>query len=415
MSFLSRLISGNRSSEVISLRNPPNWFLNWTNGGLTASKQAVNVYSALSLTAVYACVNLISDTMAQMPLNVNKRLKPRGNEKYPQSPIYPLLHDAPNPEQTSFTWRKYMFTHMLLYGAGISKIEFERTTGQPKYIWPIPVWKVTPKRTEKNSLYYEYVNPQGITEFLQPWEVVVFSLMQIDDKWLSPITLFRETIGAALAVNEYGAKTFGSGINPAGILSGVTINEEDSEQSLVKKFHECYSGMNSNKNLMILTDNVKFERIGLPPEDAQFLETRKFNIAEIARIFGVPLYMLAEHEKSTSWGTGIEEQKNGFVTFTILPKCQQAEQELNAKLLKDPTLFTEFKTAGLLRGTLPSRMEAYQKGFSMGLFSPDDMRELENMNPLPDGQGNIYVVPMNMQDLKTIDEVEQGGNNALSE
>lgn len=415
MSFLSKLIYENRSSEVISLRNPPSWFLNWTNGGLTNAAQTVNAYTALSLTAVYACVNLISDTMAQMPLNVNKRLSPRGNEKYPQSPIYTILHDSPNPEQTSFQWRKLMFTHMLLWGAGISKIEFEKRTGQPKYIWSIDPWEVTPKRTDKGSLYYEY-NHMGTIEWLQPWEVIVFTSMQTTDNWLSPITVCRETIGASLAVNDYGAKTFGSGINPAGILSGVTINEEDSEQSLIKKFHECYAGLNSNKNLMVLSDPVKFERIGLPPEDAQFLETRKFNISEIARIYGVPLYMLAEHEKSTSWGSGIEEQKNGFVTFTILPKCQQAEQELNKKLLKDSTLFTEFKTAGLLRGTLPSRMEAYQKGFSMGLFSPDDMRELENLNPLPDNQGDVYIIPLNMQNLKNADSnLTQENNNAISE
>lgn len=407
MSFLSKLISGNRSSEVISLRNPPSWFINWTNGGQTTAGTTVNAYSALSLTAVYDCVNIISDTMAMMPLVVNKRLTPKGKERYPQSPIYKLLHDEPNTEQTSFQWRKLMFTHMLLWGVGISRIEFKPGIGQPLYLWPLEPWKVTPKRTDKNNLYYEYVTPEGVVEPLQPWEVVVFPAMQYDDKWISPIKLFRETIGAALAVNDYGAKTFGSGINPAGILSGVTIAEEDSEQSLREKYADCYSGLNSNKNLMILSDQVKFERIGLPPEDAQFLETRKFNISEIARIFNVPLFMLAETEKSTSWGTGIEEQKNGFVTFNILPKCAQAEQEINKKLLKDDTLFAEFKTAGLLRGTLSSRIEAYQKGFAMGLYSPDDMRELENMNPLPDGQGNLYVMPMNYQSLKDAGQNKQ--------
>lgn len=407
MSFISRLISGKRSSEVISLRNPPAWVVDLIGGGGTASGQMVNETTALSLTAVYACVNLISDTMAQMPLVVNKRLTPRGKEKFPQSPIYPLLHDSPNPEQTSFNWRKLMYTHMLLWGAGISRIEFGRQTGQPRYIWPLEPWKVTPKRTDKNQLYYEYVNPLGKTEVLKPWEVIVITTLQTGDRWLSPIALHRETIGAALAVNEYGAKMFGSGINPAGILSGVTISDEDSEQSLTKKFSECYSGLNSNKHLMILSDQVKFERVGIPPEDAQYLETRKFNISEIARIYGVPLYMLAETEKSTSWGSGLEEQKNGFVTFTILPKCVQAEQEFNVKLLKDDSLFAEFKTAGLLRGTLPSRIEAYQKGFQMGLYSPDDMRELENMNPLPDGQGEIYIAPMNMQSLKDFGKTEK--------
>lgn len=407
MSIISKLMYENRSDTVISLRNPPQWFFEMTHGGLTDAGQPVNQYTALSLTAVYACVNIISDTMAMMPLVVNRNLQPKGKERYPESPIYPLLHDNPNPEQTSFQWRKLMYVHYLLWGVGISRIEFTRRTGQPRYIWPLAPWEVQPKRTEKNNLYYEWTH-DGITEPLQPWEVICITTMQTGDKWLSPIALHRETIGASLAVNDYGAKTFGSGINPAGILSGVTISDEDSEQSISKKFSDCYSGMNSNKNLMILSDQVKFERIGLPPEDAQFLETRRFNISEIARIYGVPLYMLADHEKQTSWGTGIEEQKDGYVTFTILPKCLQCEQELNKKLLKDDNLFTEFKTAGLLRGTLKSRMEAYQKGFAMSMFSPDDLRELENMNPLPDGKGQQYFVPANYQniDIKETDNVQ---------
>ena len=413
MSFISKLIRQSRSDEIVSLRNPPNWFLELTHGGPTVAGTAVNVHSALSLTAVYDCVNIISDTMAMMPLVVNKRLMPKGKERFPESPIYSILHDEPNPEQTSFEWRKLMYTDMLLWGVGISRIEFNRSTGVPKYLWPLEPWKVNPRRTDKNSLYYEYTK-DGKTEPLQPWEVIVLPALHYTDKWVSPIELFRETIGAALAVNEYGAETFGSGINPAGILSGVTISDEDTEQSISKKFSDCYSGLNSNKKLMILSENVKFERIGLPPEDAQFLETRKFNVSEIARIYNVPLFFLAEHEKSTSWGTGIEELKNGFVTFNILPKCTQAEQEFNKKLLKDETLFTEFKTAGLLRGTLSSRIEAYQKGFQMGLYSPDDMRELENMNPLPGGQGNQYIVPLNMQTLKNLQNNE-GGSNGVSE
>jgi HK97 family phage portal protein len=406
MGFISRFIQESRSDEVISLRNPPNWFLEMTQGGLTNSGQAVNQNTALTLSTVYSCVNIISDTMAMMPLVVNKRLNPKGKERFPNSPVYKILHDDPNPEQTSFQWRKLMYVHYLLWGVGISKIEFIKGSGTPKYLWPISPWQIKTKRTIKNSLYYEWSH-DGITEPLQPWEVIIITTLQHGDKFLSPIALHRETIGAAMAVNDYGAKTFGSGINPAGILSGVTISDEDSEESIKQKFSDCYAGMNSNKNLMILSDQVKFERIGLPPEDAQYLETKKNNVSEISRIFNVPLFMLNEHEKQTSWGSGIEEQKNGFVTFNILPKCIQAEQEFNKKLLKDDSLFTEFKTAGLLRGTLPSRMEAYRKGVAMGLYSPDDLRELENMNPLPDGQGNQYIIPMNMQSLKTLDQTKE--------
>lgn len=427
MGFISKLIREQRLASLVSLRNPPDWYVQMVGGGATTSGQLVNEVTALSLSAVWACVNIISDTIAMMPLNVNKHLEPKGNEKAPKHPIYKLLHDMPNREQTSFQWRKMMNVHRLLYGAGISRIEFDRT-GTPIGLWPIPVWKVTPKRTSNNSLYYEYID-NGKETLLQPWEVVVFTTLQLTDKWMSPIAVHRETIGAAMAVNDYGAKTFGSGINPSGILSGVSFADEDSEGSLRKKYKDCYSGMNGFSNLMILEDGVKFERIGLPPEDAQYLETRRFNISEIARIYGVPLYMLADHEKQTSWGTGIEEQKDGYITFTILPICTQEEQEYNTKLIKDDNFFTEHKTAGLLRGTLKSRMDAYQKGFAMSLYNPDDLRELENLNPIPEGKGQNFFVPMNMETIdNNIEKItegnsqmvndnsnSQGGNDALPE
>jgi HK97 family phage portal protein len=401
MGFISKFLREVRSDSIISLRNPPKWFIDMTQGGVTNSGQAVNQHSALTLSTVYSCVNIVSDTMAMMPLVVNKRLPEGGKQHYRESPIYSILHDEPNPEQTSFQWRKMMYTHYLLWGVGISLIEYHKGTGIPKHLWPILPWQVKPNRTAKGSLFYEW-NHDGKTEALTPSEVVIITTLQTNDKFVSPISLHRETIGAAMAVNDYGAKTFGSGINPAGILSGVTISDEDSEESIRQKFSDSYAGMNSNKNLMILSDQVKFERVGLPPEDAQYLETKKYNVSEISRIFNVPLFMLNEHEKQTSWGSGIEEQKNGFVTFNILPKCVQAEQEFNRKLLKDDsnTLFTEFVTAGLLRGTMKSRMESYEKGFMLGMYSTDELRELESLNPLPDNEGKQHFVPLNMQSLE---------------
>lgn len=409
MSFLSRLIYGSRSTEIISMRNPPNWYIQLVGGGPTNSGITVNEEKALSLSAVWACVDIISNTMATMPLHVNKRLFPKGKERDIQSPLYSLLHDNPNPEQTSFQWRKLTNVHRLLWGAGISEIEFDGS-GQPIALWPLPPWKVKPKRTQKGSLYYEYHDGEK-SKLFQSWEVVVFTTLQTTDDWKSPIQVHREEIGAALAVQEYGAKIFGSGINPAGILSGISFSDEDTEESLRKKYGENYQGLNSGKRLMLLEEGIKFERVGLPPVDAQFLETMRYNVSQIARIYGVPLYMLADHEKQTSWGTGIEEQKDGYMTFTILPIATQSEQELNKKLIKDNTRFCEYMSAGLLRGTMTNRMNAYTKGFAMGMYSPDDLRDLENLNPLPENQGSIYTIPMNLQSLKNIDNKE--AQNAL--
>jgi HK97 family phage portal protein len=405
MGFLSKYLIENRSESIVSLRNPPSWFIEMVGGGATASGIVVNEEKALSLTAVWACVDIISNTMATMPLHVNKRLNPKGKERAINHPLYKLIHDSPNSEQTSFQWRKLMNVHRLLWGAGISLIQFDNM-GYPISLLPLPPWNVKPKRTTKGNLYYEYNDGKTI-KLLQPWEVVVFTTLQTSDNWKSPITLHRETIATALAVKQYGAKTFGSGINPAGILSGVSFSDETTEESLRKKFGESYSGLNTGKKLMVLEEGVKFERVGIPPVDAQYLETMRFNVSEIARIYGVPLYMLADHEKQTSWGTGIEEQKDGYITFTILPIATQSEQELNKKVIKDDDYFCEYLTAGLLRGTMTNRMNAYQKGFAMGMYSPDDLREMENMNPLPNNEGTKNYIPMNFQPLnnsKTIQE-----------
>lgn len=405
MGIISRLIRESRSDAVISMRNPPAWFLELVGGGPTNSGIVVNEERSLALTAVWACVDIISNTMASMPLHVNRRLSPKGKERAVDNPLYKLLHTSPNPEQTSFQWRKLTNVHRLLWGAGISEIQFD-DRGQPVALWPLPPWKVKPKRTKNGNLYYEY-NDGTTVHLLQSWEVVVFTTLQTTDDWKSPIQVHREVIGAALAVQEYGAKIFGSGVNPAGILSGISFSDEDTEESIRKKYGEAYQGLNSGKRLMLLEEGVKFDRVGLPPIDAQFIETMKYGVSEIARIYGVPLFMLAITDGSSNWGTGIEEQKDGYVTFTVLPVATQSEQELNKKVLKDDSLFCEYSTAGLLRGTMTNRMNAYQKGFLMGMYSPDDLRDLENLNPLPDGQGDIYQSPMNLQSLKKADKEEE--------
>lgn len=410
-----------RSDEIVSLRNPPDWYVKMTGGGPTLAGVPVNEEVAMSLTAVYSCVNLISRTYSVVPAHLNRRLKPRGKERDAKNPLYRLIHDRPNPEQTSFKWRQVSMAHKKLWGAAISEIERD-ANGYPIALWPIPPWRVQQKRTLADELFYEVTTGTKIYQ-LWPRDVLVLSeLSTTPDKWMSPIALHRETIGSAIAVKQYGAKTFGSGINPAGILSGLAFSEEDTEESIRKKYTVPYQGMDGNSRLMLLEEGVSFTKIGLPPEDAQYLETRRFDISEIARIYNVPLYMLADHEKQTSWGTGIEEQKDGFMTFTMLPEFAEAEQELNLKLLyNNPDLFFEFLTIGLLRGTPKSRAETYKIFQEMGALSPDDIRESENLNPLPDGIGDVYLVPLNFQavqfakdrPVKTAKtEIAKGGKNA---
>jgi HK97 family phage portal protein len=410
MGFID-LVAETRSSlsQSFSMKNPPEIFKNIFGGIDTKAGVKVDEGTALSLTAVWACVLIISRTMGVFPLPVYKRLTPRGKERAPEHPLYKVLHDKPNDYMTSFIWRMITSIHQNLWGAGISEIEFD-SKGNPVALWPIPPWRVEPVKTQgNNDLIYEVTLPDGRIKKFWPWQLLIFPFFPtIDGGWLSPVGVHRETIGSALAVREFGARTFGNGVNPAGIVSGVVWGEEDTEATLRKKF-AGYEGLGQSHRLMFLEEGQKFDKVGLPPEDAQYLETRKYDTAEVARMYTVPLFMLQEHEKSTSWGTGLGEMKEGFITFTMQPYCAMWEQEFNTKLFDNDQYYTKFQMDGLLRSNIKDRALAYKIFSSLGMFDIDDMLELEDRNPLPNGLGKARLVPMNMQTLET---AVNGGNDA---
>jgi HK97 family phage portal protein len=383
------------------------WLVGDDDGGvMTAAGAAVTEDSAMALTSVYACVKLIAWTTASLPLAVYKYLQPRGKELATEHPLFDLLHATPNPEQTSFQWRSLTSVHQNLWGAGISEIEFNGA-GDPVALWPLPPWKVTPKRMANGTIVYELKLDGGGIRVLQSWQVVVFPALSTSSyDWLSPIGLHRETIGAALAVKDFGARTFGQGTNPAGVVYHPGKLSENSQKTLKESF-KGYQGLGNAHRLMLLDEGMKWERVGLPPQDAQYLETRRFDISEVARIYNIPLYMLQDHEKQTSWGAGIEEQKDGFVTFTLLPYLVQWEQELNRRLIYDDLHFVKFNVNGLMRGKITDRFAAYQIGRNGGWLSANDIRELEDQNPLPGEQGDIYLVPLNFQNAKFAGEKPQ--------
>jgi HK97 family phage portal protein len=413
MGFLTDIIRENRSGNTLaSLKNPPGVLVNMLGAQATKSGSNVNERLALSLTSVWACVKIIAWTMASLPLHTYRKLDPRGKERATDQLIYKILHDTPNGEQTSFQYRSLTSVHQNLWGAGISEIEFDRF-GYPVALWPLPPWRVTPKRDRNKELVYE-VNLETQTYYLRPYQVVCFeSLSTSQDYWLTPIGVHRETIGAAMAVKEFGARTFGQGTNPSGILTGLKFKNKDNEKEALLAIKEGYEGLSNSHRIMALEEGVKFERIGLPPQDAQYLETKKFDIAEIARIYNVPLHLLQDHEKSTSWGTGLEEMNLGFVTFTLRPYLVQWEQELKRKLIFDEKLFVEFLIEGLLRGKMKERFESYKIGINNSFMCPDQIAEIENWNPIPNG--NTYWAPVNMQPVEKALMAEPKQPNATSQ
>jgi len=407
MGFFVDMIAEKRSDGwIASLKREIPWLVDMVDGGVTAAGTRVNQENALGLTAVYACVRLIAWVKASLPLFVYKRLDPQGKTRATNLPIYKLLHNNPNPEQTSFEWRSFMSTMQNLWGAGISEIEFG-PDGNILALWPIPTWCVEKIRVSRSRQVLYRVTIQGKTFMLRPEQTLVFPALSTSmDSWLSPIAQHRETIGAAKAVKEFGARMIGQGVNPTGILSGLKFPAETSEESLRKKFQEKYEGLGKTGRLMLLEEGTKFERIGLPPQDAQYLETRRFDISEIARIYNVPLHLLQETTGSTSWGSGLEELNMAFVAYCLRPYLVQWEQEINRRLLDNSDqYFSEFLIEGLLRGKQYERFQAYAIARQWGWMCPDDICEIENQNPLPDGQGKIYLVPMNMVDARNAGKI----------
>jgi HK97 family phage portal protein len=409
MGFISNMIAEKRSGTTLSsLKQIVPWLENLLGGEPTTSGAPVNSQKAMGVTAVYGCVKIIAWTIASLPLITYRSQPNGGKQRDKNNPIYQLLHDTPNPEQTSFQFRSFLSVMQNLWGAGFAEIEYD-ARGYIVALWPIPTWCVEPIRTSDTKKLFYRVTVDGQTKILRPENTLVFPALQASpDVWLSPIRQHRETIGAAIAAKEFGARTFGQGTNPAGILSGLKIDSNETEDSLRAKFAEKYAGLGNSHRLMLLEEGTKFERVGLPPEDAQYLETRRFDIAEIARIFSVPLHLLQDTTGTTAWGSGLEELNTAFVSFTMQPYFVEWEQELKRRLLDNTDVFIEFNVDALLRAKLADRYAAYAIGRQWGWLCADDICELENRNPLPDGQGKIYLVPMNMTDAR------KAGQNATA-
>jgi HK97 family phage portal protein len=377
----------------------PAWLADAAGG--TAAGVAVNENIALGLAAVWACILKIASTMGIFSLPVYERTGESGKARAVNHPLYRLLHDAPNPEMTAYEWRQIMMTNELLYGAGISEIEFDGS-GYPIALRPLETPSVSPEKTQGNKVIYRVADSKG-TRMLEPYKLLLFRYFpQIDGGWKSPIRVHRETLAAAVAVKEFGARTFGQGVNPAGVVSGVKRAIGDDALKTLKERFLAYRGIGNSHRLMILEEGEKFERIGLPPEDAQYLETRAFDITEIARIYDVPPVLIHELTKTTSWGSGIEQLKDGFITFTMQPHCAKWEQEINAKLVSvdDNRFYCEFLMDNLLRGNMKDRAESYKIGLQNGFLSINDVLAMENRNPLPDELGGARFIAANMQTLQ---------------
>lgn len=387
-----------RKEKRSGLANPQAWLVDMFTGG-TKSATGVNVTPdrALQASAVYACVRVLAETIASLPLHVYKRLA-RGKEKATDHYLYPILHDAPNPEMTSFEFRETMMGHLCLRGNAYAEKVIDRA-GRVKELWPLNPDRVTVERDKATKqLVYTVTIPDEARKVELGSDRILHIRGLSGDGIIgySPIKLARESIGLSLATEEYGARFFGNGSRPGGVLEHPGKLGAEARKNLKKSWEDMHQGLEQSHRIAILEEGLKWHQIGIAPEEAQYLETRQHQTTDIARIFRVPPHMIGDLTRSTN--NNIEHQGIEFAVYTMTPWCVRFEQGFRQRLfdVDDTNYFAEFLINGLLRGDINSRYNAYAIGRQWGWLSADDIRELENQNPLPDGQGKTYLLPLNM-------------------
>lgn len=374
--------------------------------GGSSSGKVVTERSAMQMTAVYACVRILSEAIAGLPLHMYRYKDDGGKEKALDHPLYLLLHDEPNPEMSSFVFRETLMTHLLLWGNAYAQI-IRNGKGEVVALYPLMPNKMTVSRDETGQLYYTYQKSQEelpkdntYTVTLHPSDVLHIPGLGFDGLvGYSPIAMAKNAIGLAIATEEYGSKFFANGAAPSGVLEhpGTIKDPQRVRESWMSQFG---GPANSNK-IAVLEEGLKYTPISISPEQAQFLETRKFQINEIARIFRVPPHMVGDLEKSSF--SNIEQQSLEFVKYTLDPWVVRWEQSIQRTLLtpeEKKTYFVKFNVEGLLRGDYQSRMSGYATARQNGWMSANDIRELENLDRIPaeDG-GDLYLINGNMLPL----------------
>lgn len=382
-----------RSSSNLS--SPSQWFVDWANAGQPSlSGVAVNEETAMANTAVFAATRIISETVASLPLITYKRLKAGGKERAPNHSFYNVLHDQANDDMTAFTFWNTIISHAVTWGNGYAEIEWDGS-GRVKALWPLLPNQTSVERKPDGSIWYHTTIPRtGQTVALPSYRVLHVPGLGFDGlQGYSVIRMHREAIGLAIATEKYGASYFGNGARPGGVLEHPNQLSEEAQTRLRTGWNEMHQGLEKQHRIAILEEGLTYKQIGLPPEDSQFLETRKFQVIEIARMFRVPPHMLGDLDRATF--SNIEHQSIEFVVHAIRPWLIRIEQEAKRKLLSTEQgkgFFVEFLVDGLLRGDAKTRNEALQIQRQNGIINADEWREIENMNPQAGGQGKKYLV-----------------------
>lgn len=378
------------------LANPPQWLVEYLNGGEASySGESVTVTGSLKVTAVLAGFTILCEDTSSLPLVVFERLQ-RGKDRAYNHPNYGLMHDEPNPEMTSMVFRELMMGHLLGWGNFFAQKIWDRR-GIVRELWALNPSRMSVFRDTNGEKRYLYTLENGSRRAFTAEEILHIPAFGFDGLvGYSRIALARNAIGLSMSAEKYGSKIFANDARPSMALKVKKKLTDEGKKNLRESWNALHGGDNRS-GVAVLEEDMDVQTIGFPPEDAQFLQTRQFQVSEIARIFRIPPHMIGDVEKSTSWGTGIEQQELGYYRHTLRPWLVRIEQQFNKDLFLDSErskYFFEHIADANLRADTQARFAAYASAITNGWMTRNEVREIENKNPI-DGLDEI-LVPLNM-------------------
>ncbi len=373
----------------------------------TAAGIDVDEESAFRLSTVYSCINVLSRDLAQIPFHLMKEERAsRDKRKAYDHPLYRLLHTKPNSVMTAFQFRQMMQAQVLWRGNAYAEIEYGNN-GRPRQLWPWPSSQVREVWDGWKVKYYFRV-AGGKETPLPPERVLHVRGLSLDGKTgLSPISYMRETLGEAMAAQQFGAKFFANGATPPIILSHPKLLIDRARKNIRESFEEAYTGLNNAHRPLVLEDGMTASTLSIKPQDAQFLENRKFTRAEIAAMYNVPLHRINDLERATF--SNIEQQSLEYVIYSLGPWLVNWERQIDATCLSDEEeqegYYSKFNVDGLLRGNIDARSKAYASAIQFGWLNPNEVRDKEDLPPREGG--DKYLEPANLTGNKPQEEEKE--------
>jgi HK97 family phage portal protein len=381
--------------------------VDWLTGPRVAAGVAVNERKSLGMPAVWRAVQILSGSLASLPLHSYRTQDDARVPAGERSKSARLLR-RPHPDLSPFEFWELAVCHVALWGNFYAR-KLVDENGDLAELWPLHPGHVQVGRAKGGQKMYKIAGEVDREGFEIPYtDAEIFHIpgMGYDGVCgVSPIRAARQGIGLALAAEEYGARLFGNGSLASGILQTEQRLTEDQATTLKERWAAKAHGLDNAHEVVVLDRGATFEKLTIPPDDAQFIESRKFQIDEIARMFGIPPHMLAQVDRSTSWGSGIEQQNIGFVTYTLRYWAARFEQRVSMHLLDVNTVYARFSLEGLLRGDTATRAEFYRAMWEIGAMSTNEIRALEDLPPAEGG--DVHYRPLNMGKLGDFDSSQE--------